>query len=163
MGASMDEALKPTKYCLKCSYVLDGLPEQRCPECGREFDRNDASTFRKHPKPVKKTYAIILTYLLSGILALVETQLLIVAIDGFLSVEAHLLFALWQGCGVLAWLMVAVMVTDPATIVVCFSVSWAVWLLLVCKTRLRNLSYRTHVILCVLWCLGGIIPAFYGA
>jgi hypothetical protein len=36
----------PMKYCLGCSYVLDGLPECRCPECGRPFDPNDPRTFK---------------------------------------------------------------------------------------------------------------------
>ncbi len=33
------------KRCLGCGYILDHLPEQRCPECGRAFDADDASTF----------------------------------------------------------------------------------------------------------------------
>jgi hypothetical protein len=33
------------KRCLGCGYILDYLPEPRCPECGRGFDRNDASTY----------------------------------------------------------------------------------------------------------------------
>jgi hypothetical protein len=33
------------KRCLNCFYVLDGLPAQRCPECGRAFDPGDLSTF----------------------------------------------------------------------------------------------------------------------
>jgi hypothetical protein len=34
------------KRCLGCGYILDGLPEPRCPECGRGFDPLDSSTFR---------------------------------------------------------------------------------------------------------------------
>ena len=26
-------------WCPKCGYVLKGLPQDRCPECGQEFDR----------------------------------------------------------------------------------------------------------------------------
>jgi hypothetical protein len=26
-------------FCSKCDYLLRGLPDSRCPECGREFDR----------------------------------------------------------------------------------------------------------------------------
>jgi hypothetical protein len=33
------------KRCLGCGYILDGLPEPRCPECGRGFDPDDAETF----------------------------------------------------------------------------------------------------------------------
>ena len=40
-----------TKYCLGCSYVLDGLPEDRCPECARPFDPQDPRTFRRTCSP----------------------------------------------------------------------------------------------------------------
>ncbi len=33
------------KLCLGCEYVLDGLPEQRCPECGRTFDLARPETY----------------------------------------------------------------------------------------------------------------------
>lgn len=38
------------KRCLGCGYVLDNLPEPRCPECGREFDPNDARTYLPKPR-----------------------------------------------------------------------------------------------------------------
>ena len=31
--------------CKSCYYPLKKLPNHRCPECGREFDPNDPSTF----------------------------------------------------------------------------------------------------------------------
>ena len=31
--------------CLDCRYLLKGLPEHRCPECGRSFDPDDPATF----------------------------------------------------------------------------------------------------------------------
>ncbi len=34
------------KKCLGCAYILDYLPENRCPECGRAFDPEDPATFR---------------------------------------------------------------------------------------------------------------------
>lgn len=33
------------KRCLGCGYILDNLPEPRCPECGRSFDLSDAATY----------------------------------------------------------------------------------------------------------------------
>ena len=33
------------RYCLGCNYGLKGLPENRCPECGREFDPENPATF----------------------------------------------------------------------------------------------------------------------
>lgn len=34
--------------CKCCEYILDGLPENRCPECGRLFDPSDARTYLSH-------------------------------------------------------------------------------------------------------------------
>ena len=33
--------------CRGCGYTLDGLPEHRCPECGRTFDPRDPATFKE--------------------------------------------------------------------------------------------------------------------
>ena len=33
------------RLCLGCGYILDGLERPRCPECRREFDPGDPSTF----------------------------------------------------------------------------------------------------------------------
>jgi hypothetical protein len=33
------------KRCLNCGYILEYLPEPRCPECGRGFDPDDARTY----------------------------------------------------------------------------------------------------------------------
>jgi len=35
----------PHKRCLGCGYDLHGLPENRCPECGRPFDPEDPRTY----------------------------------------------------------------------------------------------------------------------
>src|SRR5215207_7045524 len=34
----------PIGLCLDCGYALHGLPEPRCPECGRAFDPLDPKT-----------------------------------------------------------------------------------------------------------------------
>ncbi len=33
------------KRCLGCGYIVDHLPEARCPECGRGFDPLDPATY----------------------------------------------------------------------------------------------------------------------
>ena len=38
------------KRCLDCGYILDGLPEPLCPECGRAFDPNKPETYVVKPK-----------------------------------------------------------------------------------------------------------------
>lgn len=35
--------------CLECGYVLTGLPEHRCPECGRQFDLDDPTSYSNKP------------------------------------------------------------------------------------------------------------------
>lgn len=40
------KALPDSAVCLKCGYLLRGLTEPRCPECGRAFDPRNPSTFR---------------------------------------------------------------------------------------------------------------------
>ena len=41
----------PTPTCLTCGYLLHGLPDAVCPECGRPFDPADPTTF--NPDPMK--------------------------------------------------------------------------------------------------------------
>ena len=38
------------RYCLKCSYDLRSLRDNRCPECGADFDPSDPTTFRRRPR-----------------------------------------------------------------------------------------------------------------
>lgn len=72
------------KYCLQCEYMLDGLREHRCPECGHPFDPDDQRTFktaRRHrfwrwhmvlrPSPLSYLY-----FLVPAIAALVALLLL---------------------------------------------------------------------------------------
>lgn len=35
------------RYCRLCGYILEGLPEHRCPECGRPFDPTDPHTYAR--------------------------------------------------------------------------------------------------------------------
>jgi hypothetical protein len=41
---------KPTIYCKKCRYVLDGLSENRCPECGSPFNPLDIRSYATNPR-----------------------------------------------------------------------------------------------------------------
>ena len=43
--------------CLKCGYLLQGLAEPRCPECGRMFDPADPRTYGRLRDPWWKRYA----------------------------------------------------------------------------------------------------------
>jgi rRNA maturation protein Nop10 len=50
--------------CKSCHYSLKNLTEHRCPECGREFDPNDPSTF--DPENRQWIRAIHLSCLFAG-------------------------------------------------------------------------------------------------
>ncbi|MCO6439013.1 MAG: hypothetical protein J5J06_18115 [Phycisphaerae bacterium] len=39
-----------TRICKNCEYIIDGLPENRCPECGERFDPGDPTTFDVMPR-----------------------------------------------------------------------------------------------------------------
>ncbi len=49
---------KPTMYCRKCWYVLDGLTEHRCPECGRVFDSAKRRTYRTKPRGYLRRWCV---------------------------------------------------------------------------------------------------------
>ena len=40
----------PNMFCRSCGYALIGLPANRCPECGRDFDPADPKTFLARPR-----------------------------------------------------------------------------------------------------------------
>ena len=40
----------PSRYCRRCSYVLDGLESKKCPECGRAFNPDNTRTYRRKPR-----------------------------------------------------------------------------------------------------------------
>jgi hypothetical protein len=57
--------------CLHCGYSLRGLRAARCPECGREFDPLDPSTFRQPGTASGLDIPALLAYACNGYLALV--------------------------------------------------------------------------------------------
>ncbi len=46
---SNESGMPPTARCLRCGYLLRGLPTPVCPECGRAFEPADASTYDLRP------------------------------------------------------------------------------------------------------------------
>lgn len=49
--------------CLSCHYDLRNLAEHRCPECGREFDPSDSSTYEglEVPRRVPFKHFVVLS------------------------------------------------------------------------------------------------------
>ncbi len=56
----MGSSSVPGAYCRCCGYILDHLPEPRCPECGREFNREDRSTYLTRPRGVARSARVAL-------------------------------------------------------------------------------------------------------
>ena len=50
-GCTAMTEVTPTMFCLKCDYVLDGLRDRRCPECGQSFDPADSASFHSLDRP----------------------------------------------------------------------------------------------------------------
>ena len=162
MNASDTTLSGPTKYCLGCSYALDGLPENRCPECGRPFDPDESRTFSPRPRAKKKATIVVLMYLLPLLVSLTWWASLasnLAWVGGTPALQWRLLIGLWQACGPLAWVMLETGATHSAAILAIFSVSWALWLTVVCNTRLRQLPYPLHLAFGFLWCFAGCPPA----
>jgi hypothetical protein len=71
------------RYCLKCGYDLWGLKENRCPECGSEFDPADPATFADSRLPRVRLRPILLPlcnrYVCMALILTVATALYLVA------------------------------------------------------------------------------------
>ena len=68
--------------CLTCDYDLRGLSENRCPECGREFDPADATTFKEcQPAPDRPFY--VGAFMTIGVVVLVVGGFFIISGNGY--------------------------------------------------------------------------------
>jgi hypothetical protein len=55
MSQAKTADMPSTRYCLGGGYIIDHLPEPRCPECGRQFDRNRPETYYIRSPSLKQT------------------------------------------------------------------------------------------------------------
>lgn len=69
----------PTIYCRICGYDLEGLPEPRCPECGKAFDPQNPDTFSPRPPQSPIWRWARRGLVVSLVIALALTVLLVVA------------------------------------------------------------------------------------
>ncbi len=51
-------------YCRDCSYPLDHLDQQRCPECGRPFDPESPRTYRRRARRISRGWSRLLVAVL---------------------------------------------------------------------------------------------------
>jgi len=70
-----------TLFCPECGYNLTGLPENRCPECGGEFDpQRLAQEIRDAPEPITLRRALLhllwppALFLVAGLAGLISQE-----------------------------------------------------------------------------------------
>lgn len=61
-------------FCLRCSYSLEGLYSNQCPECGLSFNLNDSNTYKRRPRlhflrrwVARFSFSLVLFIMLLGI------------------------------------------------------------------------------------------------
>ena len=107
--------------CIRCQYILEGLPEARCPECGHAFNPDDPLTYTTKTPFVwwrywlpgfllavsvgVVTYLILLTAFGYGWAATIVTPLCIGAIIGSACRVRTFLIVLLSLIGIFAVLM----------------------------------------------------------
>jgi hypothetical protein len=57
-------AVSHDMYCRQCGYNLRGLERESCPECGRDFRRDDPATYAKKPPAPAWVHATALILIL---------------------------------------------------------------------------------------------------
>lgn len=86
-------SLDPEKYCRDCGYVLNGLSENRCPECGRPFDPEDAKSYLRHRRRIGRT-AVCAALLVAALIALGAS-----CYYGLQTFERREIIEFCRGCG----------------------------------------------------------------
>jgi hypothetical protein len=59
MNAEGPKPSRPTMWCKTCGYALDGLGEERCPECGRAFDPDNKRSYLSRPYRVGRAFTLV--------------------------------------------------------------------------------------------------------
>jgi hypothetical protein len=137
-----------TKYCSRCSYPLDYLPENRCPECGQAFDPEDPESFRTVPVNARSRTAWILSAY-TGALSLNFSFWIVISMKHGAGLLAGVELFLWSICGPFAWLLKPKQSAFPNTPIssIIGVAMWGIWLFCVCKVdRLKNAPLTVHLL-----------------
>ena len=79
----------PQRRCRTCAYILDHLPQSRCPECGRPFDPADPATYRAHDPGARRRADIQMAALAT------VTALLFITVPWLACQQLRLIDPLW--------------------------------------------------------------------
>lgn len=147
----------PTLYCPTCGYILNMLPEHRCPECGTLFDPNNPRLLRMPRK--KASLAALLAIYLLPMLFTMAMWIVVGAGKWHRSgnwppVSARVKVSLVAATGPIAFLHHAKLMFVAAFFALAI---WTTWLWLITKPPLRTLPIWLHIILSLLWNVSGCI------
>ena len=126
-GEPRDSDFRPKMFCLGCHYVLDWLSVDRCPECGRGFDRSNRRTFgrrRRLPYWVRTRLRALVSGVTAGSLV------------GILSI---IVWSTWSE----PWSGLAILLNGPSMLVASGTSEWLAMIILVMGPII---SYTTYVI-----------------
>jgi hypothetical protein len=138
-------------YCLGCNYDLRGLPEPRCPECGRAFDPNDPKTFREEPRERHRAWIVVAIYMLPLVLS--SWVWMTTHPQSAIAWSMRLLICVRTACGPIGWVLPSLGLAIPAALL-----EWGIWLLVVTQSRLLDWRYRKHFFVGFAWVFGGCVP-----
>jgi hypothetical protein len=79
----VDDGCQNGRYCLGCSYILQGLGRNQCPECGRSFDPQDPRTTSAHPVGDARILLARAGRILTFFLAIVAGAAMLLSAGGF--------------------------------------------------------------------------------
>ncbi len=150
-----------TMFCLRCSYVLHGLQEHRCPECGLEFDPDDCRTFAHCREPIHRGVVAVAWTLFGLFMPIFFVYVFISCTVGIPALKVYVWECLWQACGPLG-LMMYDPKADIGVVIGLTTFVWIAWLGVVILTPARRLPYAIHFSSGFLWSLLGLPAVFVG-
>jgi hypothetical protein len=129
--------------CLECAYNLHSLTERRCPECGKEFDPDDPSTYELTSPALRRRARAKLAFILAatanaivGALSVVLFFVAITSMEGLQPPALERLLSMFvHAC---AWV---------------YSITWPMALVAAVYYLYRCMSV-SRVLLVVLWMAG---------
>lgn len=136
------------RRCQECEYDLRGLIENRCPECGLQFDPHSSSTMTRPTRRVHVVAAYLVPWALSSLLwiyyAYKRNGVGWHTLD--LKYIADIITS--NGCGPFATYL------HPNKLAVwcigCVSI-YAIWFAIILRKRFRRIPIWCHFILALIW------------
>jgi hypothetical protein len=102
-------------FCRQCLYPLDGLPENRCPECGLPFSPADPATYLDKPR-YPACWQCTCAMLLAVAAWLLGLALFFDSFHNHQAISDYFLFAFWAGSTVLAVIFAVAGITRRRTL-----------------------------------------------